>query len=82
MNDQNPPTLGEVAAEVMNIRRELEEVKAVVQENRGALQSLIFVFNERLTDLYGEIEHVKQYGSNANNIPRQRTILRDFFNTG
>lgn len=79
MNEQRHLTVEEISAEVTALRQDLEGLRDTVQANQAALQRLIHVFNERMTDVYGELDHIKQQGSDCSTIPRQTTILRNFF---
>jgi hypothetical protein len=77
-----PPTREELAQEIISIRREMENLVVSIDETRVALQRLIHVFNERITDIYGEINHIKIYGNNNVTIPRQNIVLHDYFTYG
>ena len=40
---------------------------------------LIHTFNEQISNLRGELEHIKKYGDKAKETPREKVILCDYF---
>lgn len=76
---QIEPTVQNIVGEIIVIRQSLQNVLEEVQQTQKTLRQLMHVFNECITDLYGEIEHLKIYGSDAGRIPRQRIIMHNYF---
>ena len=76
--------------ELFHVRRELilqreelalqrEESALLFEESNTSINRLINTFNERITDLYGEINHIKKHGNHSTEVCRDKIIMRNYF---
>lgn len=80
---QNEPTIQSITQEIKTIRQDLRDVVEMMQDTQRDLRRLINVFNERVTHLYGEIDHLAVHGPAARYIPQRKIIVvHDYFTHG
>ena len=61
---------------IKDLEDELSEMKTKHYED---FYRLVNLFNEKITDLYGEINHLKKHGENAKNVERDKVIMCNYF---
>ena len=67
----SPPPRKEISSE------ELQNQK--ISDIQKELYHIVHVLNEQITDLRGEINHIKKYGDKAGEIQRDKIILQNYF---
>ena len=73
---------GKILREISIIRGDLKKQQEELTYIQTSFTRLLNIFNERITDLYGEIDHIKKYGGEASSTQRERKIMHNYFADG
>lgn len=69
----------DLSDKMVRLSDELVEIKIEIRYLREMMSRLIEVFNYRITDIYEIIDHIRQYGDNADYVSRPKIPIYDFF---
>jgi len=68
-----------VKDEIILLQRDLQNQKEKIEHLETSFSRLINIFNEKITDLYGEVNHIKKHGDYSNEVQREKIIMRNYF---
>ena len=65
--------------EISCLRNYIQIQKEELINVQVTLTRLTNVLNEKITDLYGDINHIKKYESKAKEVQREKIIMHNYF---